>query len=98
MRSPAPLPSLGHPDGLVPPLLPRGPPYLQAGCVKPGERTEGVVGGGGRTVSRATGALRTHELCLLPLVRCRIVRRWLPKIILGGSTSFVDRKCSQGNT
>lgn len=42
MRSPAPLPP--HLDTLTvlsPPLLPRGPPYLQAGCVRPGERTEG---------------------------------------------------------
>lgn len=56
MRSPAPLPP--HLDTLTilpPPLLPKGPPYLQAGYVKPGERTEGAVGGGGRRVGRKTG-------------------------------------------
>lgn len=51
MRSPAPLPP--HLDTLMvlsPPLLPRGPPYLQAGCVKPSERTEGAMGEkGGKT-------------------------------------------------
>lgn len=50
---------------LSPLLLPREPPYLQAGCVKPSERTEGAVGGGGRTVGGNTGgagALRMHKL------------------------------------
>lgn len=44
------LPCPSHLDTLMvlsPPLLPRGPPYLQAGCVRPDERTEGAMGGGG---------------------------------------------------
>lgn len=49
----SPTPHFDTPMVLPPPLVPRGPPYLQAGHEKPGERTDGAMGG--RRVGRKTG-------------------------------------------
>lgn len=57
MRVPTPLsPHWDTPMVLPPPLLSRGLPYLQTGHVKPGERTDGAMGG--TRVDRKTGDAR----------------------------------------